>query len=154
MDSTIVLRDNLADLTSYGLLTVGLLILGFAALDLITPGSLRTKIWRDGHRGATILAVAQTAGLALAVAAAISASTGFELWRGVLYTFVYGVVTIALMGFAFVLIDWLTPGRLGSILVGDDEDDSDPDAHHPAVWLGAMVFLSLGLAVAATLYLG
>ncbi|MFM9377049.1 DUF350 domain-containing protein [Gordonia sp. VNK21] len=146
MDSTTVLRDNLADLTSYGLLTVGLLILGFAVLDVITPGSLRTMVWREGHRNAVVLAVSQVLGVTLAVAAGIAASVGLELWRGVLYTFVYGVVTIALMAFAFVLVDLLTPGRLGSVLLEDDD-------HGPAVWMGAALFVAVGLAVAASLSL-
>ncbi|GAA3968655.1 DUF350 domain-containing protein [Gordonia caeni] len=151
MDSLTLLRENLADLTSYGLLSVGLLILGFVGLDLVTPGSLRDKIWREGNRSAVILAVAQALGLMLAVAAGIAASTAFELWRGVVNTAVYGIVTIALMMFSFVLIDLLTPGKLGSLLL--DGEDTVEGRHNPAVWLNAVTFLAIGIFVSAALSL-
>ncbi|MFT4087195.1 MAG: DUF350 domain-containing protein [Gordonia sp. (in: high G+C Gram-positive bacteria)] len=140
-----VLRDNLADITSYGLVSVVLLILGFAALDIVTPGSLRTKIWIEHNRSGVILAVAESLGLTLALAAGISANTDFVLWRGIVFTLVYGVVTIALMMFSFVLIDWLTPGRLGARLLDEE------DGRSPATWLNAVVFVAIGLFVAAVL---
>lgn len=149
MDALSLLRENLADLTSYGLLSVGLLIIGFIGLDLVTPGSLRDKIWREGNRSAVILAVAQALGLILALTAGISASITFELWRGIVNTAVYGVVTIALMMFSFVLIDLLTPGKLGSLLL--DGDDAAAGRHNPAVWLNAVTFLAIGFFVSAAL---
>lgn len=157
MDSLTLLRDNLADLTSYSLLAVGLLILGFLGLELVTPGNLRSKIWNEGNRSAVILAVAQSLGLIFALAAAITADVGLELWRGIVNTAVYGVVTIALMMFSFVLLDLLTPGRLGAVLLGH-EDDADapkdaPGRHHPAVWLNAVIFVAIGLFVSAALTL-
>ncbi|WP_132992346.1 DUF350 domain-containing protein [Gordonia zhaorongruii] len=139
-------RSSLADVTSYGLLSVGLLIVGFAALDLITPGSLRTKVWAEQNRSAVVLAVAQASGLAIALAAAIGASTGFDLWQGILFALGYGVATIALMMFSFVLIDWLTPGRLGAVLL-----DESGDGYSRAAWLNAVVFVAIGLFVAAAL---
>ena len=62
MDSLTLLRENLADLTSYSLLAVGLLLLGFLGLELVTPGNLRNKIWREGNRSAVILAVQEKMG--------------------------------------------------------------------------------------------
>lgn len=179
MDSLSVLRDNLADLTSYGMVSLAVLIIGFAGLDLVTPGSLRSLVWRDNNRTASVLAVAQALGLTIALAAATTASLGLELWRGVLYTFIYGVVTVALMMFSFVLVDVLTPGQLGALLLqservtaatavtedvsGDDGEHLEPvavvtaagtDAHgrlHPAVWVNAVVFVALGVFVWAAL---
>lgn len=162
MDSLTLLRENLADLTSYSLLAVGLLLLGFLGLELVTPGNLRNKIWREGNRSAVILAVAQSLGLIFALAGGIAADPGLPLWRGIVNTAVYGVVTIALMMFSFVLIDLLTPGRLGAVLL--DHDDARPEdagddvaestgRHHPAVWLNAVIFVAIGLFVSAALSL-
>ena len=154
MDPLVLLRDNLADLTAYGLVSLALLIIGFAGLDLVTPGSLRSLVWRDNSRTAAVLAVAQVIGLAVALAAAITASISLELWRGLLHTFVYGIVTVALMMFSFVLIDLLTPGRLGALLLGRDtgaEATETKASLHPAVWVNAVVFVALGLFVSATL---
>nr|WP_155820989.1 DUF350 domain-containing protein [Gordonia hirsuta] len=143
------LRDNLADLTSYGLVSVAVLIIGFIGLDLVTPGSLRTLIWRENNRTATVLAVAQALGLMIALAAGIGAAPGLELWRGVLYTAVYGVITVALMMFSFVLVDALTPGRLGSLLL--DHKTPGGGAAHPAVWLNAVLFVAIGVFVYSAL---
>ena len=146
MEPLEIFRTGLADVTAYGLLAVVLLIAGFAALDLVTPGSLRVKVWAEQNRSAVILAVSQAAGLAIAVAAGIGASTPFELWKGLLFTLGYGVATIALMMFSFVLVDWLTPGKLGSVLL--DEADG---GYTRAVWLNAVLFVGIGLFVAAAL---
>lgn len=171
MDSLTTLRDNLADLTSYGLVSVAVLIVGFIGLDLVTPGSLRGLIWRDDNRTATVLAVAQALGLMLALAGGIGAAAGLELWRGVLYTAVYGLITVALMMFSFVLVDALTPGRLGALLLdheplpcgaeptGDDQETTRPATPtrtgrgtvHPAVWLNAVLFVAIGVFVDAAL---
>ena len=151
MEQTI-LRDNLADIAAYGLLGVGVLLIGFVGLELVTLGSLRRRIWAEGHRGAVVLSASFLAGLSIALTAGIASSTSFEeLWRGVLYTFVYGIVTIGLMMFSFVLIDALTPGPLGSILLDDDAAPGDGIA--PAVWISSIVFVAIGLFVAAAMYL-
>ncbi|MFT3716719.1 MAG: DUF350 domain-containing protein [Gordonia sp. (in: high G+C Gram-positive bacteria)] len=150
MEPVTILRENLGAMTSYGLLGVALLLIGFGGLEIVTQGSLRNKIWRDGHRGATVLSVTFLLGLAIAVAASIAVSTGLDqLWRGVLWTFIYGVVTIAMMMFSFVVIDALTPGPLGSILLDDEDGAGVP----PAVWVSSVVFLAIGAFVAASLYL-
>ncbi|MCF8569084.1 DUF350 domain-containing protein [Gordonia sp. HY002] len=146
MEPLEIFRSDIADVTSYGLLSVALLIVGFAALDLVTPGSLRTKVWVEQNRSAVVLSVAQSAGLAIALAAGIGASTEFELSKGVLFTLGYGIATIALMMFSFVLVDWLTPGKLGSVLL--DEADG---GYSRAAWLNAVVFVAIGLFVAAAL---
>lgn len=138
-----ILRDNLADIASYGLLGLGLIILGFLALDLITPGNLRNLAWVEHNRNAVILATAQIIGVAWVVYSGVQASLGLELWRGVLYTFIYGVVAIALMMFSFVLIDLLTPGKLGALLLENDR--------HPAGWINAAVFLGVAGIVGGAL---
>ncbi|MFZ2511031.1 MAG: DUF350 domain-containing protein [Gordonia sp. (in: high G+C Gram-positive bacteria)] len=147
-----LLRDNLAELTSYGLVSLAVLIIGFAGLDLVTPGSLRSLVWRDNSRTAAVLAVAQVIGLTVALTAAINASIGLELWRGVLYTVLYGLVSVALMMFSFVLIDLLTPGRLGAVLLGRDTETTESKGQlHPAVWVNAATFVALGFFVSAAL---
>lgn len=138
-----VLRDNLASLTSYGLLGIALLIVGFGALDLVTPGRLRNLVWVEHRRNAVILTTSMVIGLSLVLISSVLVSDVLVLWRGVLYTAVYGIVAIALMMFSFVLIDLLTPGKLGTLLLDDDE--------HPAGWVSAAVFIAIGAVMAAAL---
>lgn len=138
-----ILRDNLAAGASYSLIGIVLLVLGYVALDLVTPGRLRSLVWVDRNRNAIVLATAQVIGLSLVMVGGIIDSAYLELWRGLLYTIIYVVVAIAVMMWSFVLIDWLTPGKLGEFLL-DDEGNS-------SVWVVAAVFVGVGAIISATL---
>lgn len=137
-----MLRDNMASSASFGLIAVVALIVAFGALDLVTPGNLRTLVWVEHNRNAVILTVAQVVAVATILTASIVAGTGLELWRSVLFTLVYVVIGIAVLAFSFVLIDWLTPGKLGSLVLETDT---------PTVWVNAAVFVGIGAVMAAAL---
>ncbi len=138
-----ILRDNLAAGASYSLVGIALLVLGYFALDLVTPGKLRDLVWVDRNRSAIVLATAQVIGLTLVLIGGIIDSAYLELWRGLVYTIVYVVVAIAVMMWSFVLIDWLTPGKLGDFLLEEDGN--------AAVWVVAAVFVGVGAVIGATL---
>ncbi|NDZ95043.1 DUF350 domain-containing protein [Streptomyces sp. SID6673] len=137
------LRDNLGSAAAYSIVGIAVLVLGFAALDLVTPGRLRNLIWLDHNRNAVMLATAQVIGLSIVMVAGVRDSVTLELWRGVLYTVAYTVLAIAVMMWSFVLIDWLTPGKLGTLLLDDDE--------HPAGWICGAVFVGVGAVIGAAL---
>ncbi|MGC4933352.1 DUF350 domain-containing protein [Gordonia sp. DT30] len=139
-----ILRDNLAHGASYSLVGIVLLIIGFLALDLVTPGRLRQLVWVEHNRNATILTVSMVIGLAVVMVGSVIETADLELWRGLVYTIVYVVVTIAVMMWSFVLIDWLTPGKLGSLLLEDGDG-------HPAAWVSAAVFVGIGAVIGAVL---
>ena len=137
------LRDNLGDAAAYSLVGIALLIVGFVALDLVTPGRLRNLIWLDHNRNAVMLATAQVIGLSIVLVAGARDSLALELWRGVLYTAIYVLLAIAVMMWSFVLIDWLTPGKLGTLLLEDDG--------HPAGWICGAVFIGIGAVIGAAI---
>ncbi|MAU81668.1 DUF350 domain-containing protein [Gordonia sp. Z-3] len=137
------LRDNLGDAAAYSLVGIALLIAGFVALDLVTPGRLRNLIWLDHNRNAVMLATAQVIGLSIVLVAGARDSLALELWRGVLYTAIYVLLAIAVMMWSFVLIDWLTPGKLGTLLLEDDG--------HPAGWICGAVFIGIGAVIGAAI---
>lgn len=139
-----ILRDNLADGASYSLIGIALLIVGFVALDLVTPGRLRQLVWVEHDRNATILTVSMVIGLALVLVCSVIDTAHLELWRGLVYSIAYAVLTIAVMMWSFVLIDWLTPGKLGSLLLEDSDEN-------PAIWVTATVFVGIGAIIAAAL---
>ncbi|NHC15050.1 DUF350 domain-containing protein [Motilibacter deserti] len=97
---------------------VGLVMLyaGFLALDLLTPGKLSHRIWRDHSMNAAVVLSAGTLGLGGIVFTAIwtNAESGFgdALW----WTIVFGLVGVALQAVAFVLLDLVTPGKLGDMV--------------------------------------
>lgn len=121
---------------------VALMALGFVLVDVLTPGRLGELIWTQRNRNASVLLASNLLGVAIIVVAAIAASEN-GLADGVISTAVYGVIGLLVMGAAFLLLDAITPGRLGAIL-------SD-DTPHPAVWVTAVVHVAVGAVVAAAL---
>lgn len=123
---------------------VGLLLmaLGFLLVDLVTPGNLRDQIWVHHNRNSAILLSSNVLAVGIIVAAGIFASEG-TLLKGLAYSFVYGVAGLVVMGVGFLLLDLLTPGKLGKLLVENE--------NHPAVWVSAAMHLSVAIIVVAGL---
>ncbi|WP_439031533.1 DUF350 domain-containing protein [Gordonia terrae] len=153
-----LLRDNLAAGASFSLVAIALLVLGFVALDLVTPGRLRQLVWVEHNRNAVLLTTSMVIGLAIVLVCSVIDTELLELWRALLYTAAYTVLAIAVMMWSFVLIDWLTPGKLGTLLFdGSPRDDADPGVgrsaadDHPAGWITAAVFVAVGAVIGMTL---
>ena len=157
-----LLRDNLAAGASFSLVGIAVLVLGFAALDLVTPGRLRQLVWIEHNRNAVLLTTSMVIGLAIVLVCSVIDTELLELWRALLYTVAYTVLAIAVMMWSFVLIDWLTPGKLGTLLFdGAPRSDETPDDavttghraadEHPAGWITAAVFLAIGAVIGITL---
>ncbi len=105
-----LLRDNLAaGGASFSLVGIALLVVGFVALDLVTPGRLRQLVWIAHNRNAVILTTSMVIGLAIVLVCSVIDTELLALWRALLYTVAYVILTIAVMMWSFVLIDWLTP---------------------------------------------
>ncbi|MFT4200595.1 DUF350 domain-containing protein [Gordonia sp. (in: high G+C Gram-positive bacteria)] len=138
-----LLLTNLAEISSYGLLGILVLILGYLALDVVTPGKLRDLLWHDSQRDAVILTAGFLVSLGVVYAASVRAGAMTEyLWQGLLFAFLYSLVAIALMIFTFVLIDWLTPGKLGELLT---------TGNAAIVWVPTVVFVVLGVSMGSVL---
>ena len=80
-------------IAAYTALGLVLLIIGFFAVDLATPGRLTSIIKTGRNANATLLAVCGMAGVGLVVAASIFASGG-KLLEGLTATLVWGLVGI------------------------------------------------------------
>ena len=127
---------------AYGAVGVVLMGLGYALVDITTPGQLHRLIWVDRNRNAALLLASNLAGVGIIVVAAIVASAD-DFVAGIVGATVYGVVGLIIMAVGFLLLDVATPGRLGEILV-------DPE-FHPAVWVSATVHVATGAIIAAAL---
>ncbi len=136
------LADNAAAAAAYSALGILLMIVGFVAVDIVTPGKLREQVWTDRNRNASILVASSLVAVAIIVVGAIVASEG-NLGEGLVYTLVYSIIGIAFMMASFVAIDLLTPGSLGAMLV-----DEEP---HPAVWVSAALHVGSGVVIAAAI---
>ena len=138
-----MLRDVAFDVVAtlaYAVVGTALMVLGYVVVDLLTPGRLADLIWRDRNRNAGVVVASGILGTGLVVAVSIIASAD-ELGRGLLTTGLAGLVGIALMGVAFVVVDALTPGELGQTIC-------EPEPH-PAAWVTAATHLAIAGIVAA-----
>ena len=137
----LILEESLAALAYCGVGIV-LMAIGYLLVDVLTPGKLGTLIWVERNRNAAVLLASNLIGVALIVVAAITASED-GLASGLTSAAIYGLIGLVVMGIAFVLLDAITPGKLGHVLA-----DSEP---HPAVWVSAAVHIAVGLVVSAAL---
>lgn len=128
----------IASLAYVGVAVV-LLALGFMMLDLLSPGRLSVVIMRDRNRNAARVASAGMLGLAIVIGTSVL-TTHDDFTTGLVTTAVFGLVGVALQAVVFVIVDRLTPGRLGDV-VCDPED-------HPGSYLIASSLLAIGLIVA------
>ena len=126
---------------AYAAVGVVLMGLGYGLVDLLTPGKLGELIWRERNPNAALVLLSGLAGVGLIVVTAILTSDDAIL-RGLLSTVVYGLLGIVLMGAAFLLLDALTPGKLGETVT--------EHALHPAAWVTAVVHLAVAGIIAAS----
>lgn len=127
---------------AYGAIGIVLMALGFALVDLATPGKLRELIWAHGNRNASVLLGAGLLGVGIIVTTAILVSHN-TLGMGLLSTVVYGLIGLLLNSVAFVLLDFATPRRLGEIL--------SQERPHPAAWVSAALQISISSIIAAAI---
>ncbi|MET7747245.1 DUF350 domain-containing protein [Micromonospora sp. NPDC005367] len=127
---------------AYGVVGVLLMGIGYALVDMATPGRLSELIWVDRNRNAALLLASNLIGVGVIVVAAIATSED-DFVLGIIGAAAYGILGLVIMAAAFLLLDALTPGRLGQILV-------EPEPH-PAVWVSAVVHLATGAIIAAAI---
>lgn len=136
------LLGAVAGAAAYTAVGIALMVLGYLVTDWLIPGKLGEQVWKDRNVNVTIMLTANILGVGLIVVGAIWASTG-SLVEGLVSTAVFGVIGLAAMSVAFVILDWLTPGKLGDILASDTPQ--------PAVWVHAAMHLALGGVIAIAL---
>ncbi len=124
----------------FGAVGVALMAAGFLLVDLLTPGKLRELIWVRRNGNAALLLAANQIGIAGIVFTAILTSyTSFT--KGLASTVIYGVVGLLVMALAFLVLDLLTPGRLGEIICSEEP--------HPAARVSAATHFGAALIVCA-----
>ena len=138
-----LLLNNLADIAAYGLVGIGVLIPRLSRRrrgHTGPPAGPALARWQS-ERGDPDDGFLVSVGVVYAASARAGLMTEY-LWQGLLFALLYSIVAIALMCFSYVLIDWLTPGRLGELLLSGNS---------AVVWVNVVVFVTLGVSVGATL---
>jgi uncharacterized membrane protein YjfL (UPF0719 family) len=136
------LATELAAGLLYGCVGIVLLALGYRMIDALTPGNLGRQLCEDRNRNAGIIVSAALLSIGIIVTSAIIASDG-DLEKGLGQSAGFGLLGIGLLGIAFVVIDLITPGKLGEIVMGE--------RHEPMVYVTGAALLSIGGIVAAAI---
>jgi uncharacterized membrane protein YjfL (UPF0719 family) len=142
MDYWTNLFEELAAGLLYGVVGIVLLAIGFFVIDLLTPGKLGRLLCEDRNRNAGVLVASGLLAIGIIVTSAIIASEG-SLTRGLGQSLGFGLVGILLLAIAFLVIDVITPGKLGDTVVGD--------RHEPMVYVLSASLISVGGIVAAAI---
>jgi uncharacterized membrane protein YjfL (UPF0719 family) len=106
--------ENLLYAVVYLGVGIALLILAAFVVDLLTPGRLVTHVV-NSYSSALVLAAALLGqGLVIFTAIWTNAESGFG--DALLWTVAFGLLGVVLTAVAFLVVDLLTPGKLGDIL--------------------------------------
>ncbi len=123
---------------------IALLVLGFVSLDLLTPGRLGRHIYEERSVNAGIVLAAGFLGQGAIAFTTIwtNATDGFG--RALWWTVVFGVLGVLLQAVAFLVLDLVTPGRLGTALV--------QVSFHPASLVSAAGELAVAAIIVAAIW--
>lgn len=112
-----VLGIGVGAILLYAVLGVLLMLLGFYAVDLTTPGKLNVMV-REGRPNSVVVTAAGMVSMAFIVVTAIYTSSGF-LTEGLIQTLVFGLVGIIAQVGAVRLLEWVMRIDIGSVLAAE-----------------------------------
>ncbi|WP_040791446.1 DUF350 domain-containing protein [Nocardia paucivorans] len=132
------LGEGVGAILLYALSGLVLMLVGFFAIDLTTPGRLRDLVL-EGKPNAVIVAAAGMVSMALIVVLAIFSSEG-RLLEGLIATLVFGLVGIVAQVVSVRVIERVTGVDIGAVL--------HADRYTTEVLVVAAAHFALGLVVA------
>ena len=136
-DSTIELVGQVFAYSGIGLV---ILMSGYFVIDALTPGNLGKQLM-EGNPNASVLVGATLVSLGLVLWFAIF-FTGAG-WDGLDDCLIFGVVGVALQGIGFLILDLVTPGKLGQELM--------QSTYHRGTTVSAALQFAVALIVSASL---
>ena len=139
-----MLLESIGFAVAYTAVGIALLTLGFFALDLLTPGKLGRHIHEERSVNAAIVLAAGFLGQGAIVFASIWTNGTSAFGEALLYTVVFGILGVLLQAVAFVVLDLITPGKLGAHVT--------EVAFHPASLVLAAVQLAVSAIVVASIW--
>lgn len=138
-----MLIDDIGYALAYAGIGVLLLGFGFFVLDILTPGKLAKHIWEERSLNAGIVLASGFLGIGLITFTTIwvHATDGFG--DALEWTVVFGLIGITVQAIAYVLLDLVTPGKLGDAVC--------ETAFHPASLVTAASQIAVSLVVVASI---
>jgi uncharacterized membrane protein YjfL (UPF0719 family) len=124
----------------FGLVGIGLMAVGYLLIDLLTPGKLKDLIFVERNPNAGLLLAANQLGIAAIVFTAIFTSYD-SFGQGLASTVIFGFIGIIIMGVAFLVLDLMTPGKLGEVICAPER--------HPAALVSAASHFGAAVIICA-----
>ncbi len=125
---------------AFGGVGIGLMAVGYLLIDVLTPGKLRDLIWIERNPNASLLLAANQLGISAIVFTAIFTSYD-SFGEGLASTVIFGLIGIVVMGLAFLVLDLMTPGKLGDVICSPER--------HPAALVSAASHFGAALIICA-----
>jgi uncharacterized membrane protein YjfL (UPF0719 family) len=132
---------GLGAIVLYALVGVLLLLLGFYAIDLTTPGKLN-RLVREGRPNAVLVTAFGMLSMAFIVVVAIYGASG-RLAEGLLSSLIFGLVGIVVQAAGVRTLEWITGIDIGEVLAAQER--------RPQAFVVGAVHLALGLVVAVAI---
>lgn len=139
VDLNPVLKGAVATIL-YFAVGMAVLLVGFYAVDLLTPGELRQLVFIDRRPNAVVVAGAMYIALTVVIITAIANSYS-QLGQGLVGVAVYGLMGVILLGVALLAMHLLIPGSF-------HEHVEEPQLH-PGSFAVALILLAVGGVTAA-----
>jgi hypothetical protein len=136
-----VIGRGIGAILLYAVIGVLLMLLGFWAVDLTTPGKLNRMV-RDGLPNAVVVTAAGMISMAFIVVVAIYTSLG-SLLEGLLASLIFGLIGIIAQVGGVRLLEWVTGIDIGAVLAAPEL--------RPQAFVVAAAHVALGLVVAVAI---
>jgi uncharacterized membrane protein YjfL (UPF0719 family) len=131
--------NGVGAILSYAAIGLALLVVGYYAVDITTPGHLSKIIRTERNPNASLLAASAMLAVGLIVTAAILGSSG-RLLHGVVSTAVFGIIGVAAQLIASFIFDLLVRVEINDLL--------HQPVLQPATWMLATTRVVIGLVIA------
>jgi uncharacterized membrane protein YjfL (UPF0719 family) len=139
VDVNPVLKGAVATILYFGV-GMGVLLVGFYVVDVLTPGKLRQLVFIDRRPNAVVVAGSMYIALTTVIISAIVNSYS-QLGQGLLGVAVYGLMGVVLLAIALLAMHLLIPGSF-------HEHVDEPELH-PGSFAVALILLAVGGVTAA-----
>lgn len=137
------LIDLIGVAAGYGGVGLIMLVIGGFVIDVLIPGKLREQIWIERNLNGAVFLSSAIFALAIIVAVSIRSASD-DLVVGMIDTAAYSLFGIFVFSVTFLVIDVLTPGKLGDTLI--------EDRFHPAVIVSSVANIAIAIVIAASIY--
>lgn len=137
------LMDLIGLAAAYGGVGLIMLVIGGIVIDILIPGNLRRQIWIERNLNGAIFLSSAVFALAIIVVVAIRSASD-DLAVGLVDTAAYSLFGLFVFSITFLVIDLLTPGKLGDTLI--------EDRFHPAVIVSSVANIAIAIVISSAIY--